>query len=156
MARYGQDKALLEVAARLVGEATNELTKTATADIHIAVCGAHMSGMPLNPELTQRGSYLVARTRTSPNYRLYALSDGKRPGLARVSEGGKAIEVEVWALPSAELGGFLKTIAPPLAIGSVELVDDRWVNGFVGDTSMTDGAKEITEFGGWRSYVQSL
>src|SRR6201999_210260 len=58
--------------------------------------GAHMSGLPLNHQLTVLGGRFLRISRTASNYRLHAL--GNRPGLVRASD-GTAIEGEVWALP---------------------------------------------------------
>jgi allophanate hydrolase len=122
----------------------------------LAVCGAHMSGLALNPQLTERGGRLLARTRTAPRYRLYALPGGPpaRPGLVR-AEGGDAIEVEVWALPAECFGSFLAEIPPPLGIGWVELADGRRVPGFLCEAYAVQGADEITALGGWRAYLQA-
>ena len=71
--------------------------------IRVAVCGAHLSGLPLNGQLTSRNGRLIESTTTSPDYRLYALrgKPPQRPGLVRVEmdEQGVPIEVEVWDLP---------------------------------------------------------
>ncbi|MSU88502.1 hypothetical protein GE300_02575 [Rhodobacteraceae bacterium 2CG4] len=74
----------------------------ATDEIELAVCGGHMSGLPLNAELTGRGARFLARTATAPGYRMYALAEGPPagPGLLRI-EKGRTIEVETWALPRA-------------------------------------------------------
>jgi allophanate hydrolase len=60
----------------------------------LAVCGAHMTGLPLNHQLRDRGGYLLRTARTAPRYRLFALPGGPphRPGLTRVATGGAAIE----------------------------------------------------------------
>ena len=90
--------------------------------LSVAVVGAHLSGQPLNHELGALGARLRRTTRTAADYRLFALSDGKRPGLVRrPSAAGVAIEVEVWDLPSAAIGALLATIAPPLGLGTVAL-----------------------------------
>ena len=124
------------------------------ATVKIAVCGAHMSGLPLNWQLTDRGGRLVRATRTSPNYRLYALPGGppSRPGMVRAARGG-AIEVDVWELPTAAFGSFVDGIPPPLGIGTVELEDGEKVKGFVCEAHATIDAKDITELGGWRRFV---
>ena len=44
---------------------------------------------------------------------------------ARVAENGASIEVEVWALPSTRVGAFLASVAAPLGIGSIELLEGR-------------------------------
>jgi allophanate hydrolase len=125
----------------------------------IAVCGAHMQGLPLNHELACRGARLVEATRTAPHYRLFALSatagSTRRPGLSRVPGRGAAIEVEVWEMPSLELGSFVTTIPAPLALGKVELASGEWVTGFVCEGYGLECGADITEFGGWRAWLSS-
>jgi allophanate hydrolase len=111
--------------------------------------------MPLHGQLVERECRLIARTRTSPRYRLYALPDTSppKPGLARVGAGdGAAIELEVYDMPQAAVGSFLGLIAPPLGLGSVELEDGRWVNGFICEPAALQGAQDITRYGGWRAF----
>ena len=152
LAPAGRDHALLRVASRLLGEVEADPGEPLPGELHFAVCGAHMAGQPLNGELARRGAHRVSVTRTAPRYRLYALPDGKRPALLRTEASGAAIELEIWSLPSAAVGDFLATVAPPLALGSVEVEDGRWVHGFVGDGGAASGATDITRFGGWRRY----
>jgi allophanate hydrolase len=121
--------------------------------IPIAVVGAHLSGMALNGELVAAGGRLRAATRTKPIYRLYALPDGRRPGLVRVAPEGAAIEVEIWELPSAAFGPFVASIAPPLGIGTIELEDGGSVPGFLGEAYAAATARDITRHGGWRAFV---
>jgi allophanate hydrolase len=122
--------------------------------VAIAVCGAHLSGLPLNRQLTERGAWLMESTHTAPHYRLYALAGGppRRPGLVR-AQSGVAIEVEVWALPRAQVGGFLQLIPAPLGLGKLELQDGRWVSGFICEPCALDGARDISQSGGWRRYL---
>lgn len=124
--------------------------------IHLAVCGAHLEGQPLNRQLTSRGATLVASTTTAPAYRLYALATTPpKPGLVRVASGGAAIEVEVWAVDAAGFGSFVDEVPAPLAIGTVELADGTTVNGFVCEPLAIegDGVVDITGFGGWRAWL---
>ncbi len=123
--------------------------------IELAVVGAHMSGLPLNHELTSRGAMFVERTRTMPGYRFYALAGGPpfRPGLVRVASGGASIELEVWRLPRAAFGGFIAGVPQPLCIGTLDLASGRKVKGFLCEESGLDGAEEITALGGWRAYM---
>lgn len=125
--------------------------------IELAVIGAHMSGLPLNHELTSCGSMFVERTRTAPRYRFHALAGGPpfRPGLVRVPEGGAAIELEVWRVPRAAFGGFMAGVPQPLCIGTVDLQSGRSVKGFLCEESGLDGAVDITDFGGWRAFMAS-
>jgi allophanate hydrolase len=124
--------------------------------IPIAVCGAHLSGLPLNRQLVERGAWLMERTRTSANYRLYALPGGppNRPGLMRDLHSA-AIEVEVWAMPAHQVGSFLQLIPAPLGLGKLELADGGWVTGFICEPGGIDGATDISDFGGWRAWLDS-
>jgi allophanate hydrolase len=134
--------------------ATPKLAGTASGLIQVAVCGAHMSGLPLNKELTERAARLVRACRTAAGYRLFALPGGppERPGLLR-ADTGAAIEVEVWEIPVAAFGSFVGGIPAPLGIGSIELEDGSRVKGFLCEAHATKGARDITEFGGWRTYL---
>jgi allophanate hydrolase len=123
----------------------------------LVVCGAHLDGLPLNWQLKQRGATLVQATQSSADYQLYALAGGPpyRPGMLRVAEGGVAIAVEVWELPSSELGSFLTGIPAPLGLGKVQLADGQWLSGFICEPYGLQGAEDISHFGGWRAYMQS-
>ncbi|WP_296666385.1 allophanate hydrolase [Demequina sp.] len=127
----------------------------AAPTLELAVVGAHLEGLPLHDDLTVTGATLVARTFTAPEYRLFELarSTPPKPGLARVRAGGRSIEVEVYAVPLASVGGFLATIPAPLGIGTVELVDGSRVHGFVCEAIGLEDARDVTEFGGWRAYL---
>jgi len=130
--------------------------EVAADEIAIAVVGAHLSGLPLNGELTSLGGRLLEATQTAPDYRLYALNGSApaKPGLLRVEAGkGAAIELEVWALPSAAFGQFIGGVAAPLSIGTVILADGRGVKGFLAEAAGISGARDITAFGGWRMYL---
>jgi allophanate hydrolase len=126
--------------------------------VGVVVCGAHMSGLPLNHQLTDRRAVPIRATRTAAKYRFYALPGGppKRPGLVRVKEGGSAIDVEVWAVPEHAFGTFVDGIPSPLGIGKVELEDGSLVSGFLCEPIAIEGAEEITALGSWRTYVASL
>lgn len=132
----------------------------ATADVLLAVAGAHLSGQPLHGDLVARGGCLTVVTRTAPVYRMVALPSRAdvpfpRPGLIRDPRGGAAVEVEVYRLPVSAVGSLLLTVAPPLAIGTVTLADGTDVAGFVCEGYAADEAPDITRFGGWRSYLAS-
>jgi allophanate hydrolase len=120
----------------------------------LAVVGAHLAGQPLNHELSERGARLIASTHTAPEYRLYALkTTPPKPGLVRVAAGsGAAIELEVWELSQAALGSFIQGVAGPLCIGTVLLANGERVHGFLCEGLDTQGAADITAFGGWRAF----
>ncbi|MCC1495644.1 allophanate hydrolase [Alcanivorax sp. 1008] len=124
--------------------------------IQVAVCGAHLSGMPLNHQLTSRDAWLVKATRSAIGYRLYALPGGPpfRPAMVRDVTGG-AIEVEVWSVPEDRFGSFVAGIPSPLGIGRIELEDGSMVSGFICEQGGIQDAEDITEFGGWREYMRA-
>jgi allophanate hydrolase len=124
-------------------------------EIPIAVVGAHLSGMALNSELKAHGARLLEATSTAPDYRLYALpTTPPKPGMLRVEAGtGTSIELELWALPAAAFAKFVDAIPPPLSIGTVRLKDGRGIKGFIVEAADIGSAKDISAFGGWRSFV---
>ncbi|WP_316237365.1 allophanate hydrolase [Bradyrhizobium sp. SZCCHNR1015] len=124
-------------------------------EIAIVVVGAHLSGMALNHELTSLGGRLLEATTTAPDYKLYALSTTPpKPGMLRIDDGkGSAMAVEIWALSAAGFGQFVNLIPPPLSIGTIRLADGRTAKGFLVEPAALDGARDISEFGGWRAYM---
>ncbi|MBD3670340.1 MAG: allophanate hydrolase [Gammaproteobacteria bacterium] len=132
-------------------------TQLPTQSIPVVVAGAHLEGLPLNWQLTERGAKLQSRTKTVARYKLYALAGGPpyRPGVVRVEQGGASLEVEVWSVPNQEFGSFVANIPAPLGIGKLELADGRWLPGFICEPYGIEDATDITEFGGWRAYMAS-
>lgn len=141
------------------GKQAFDLPQTPAGDVSydesvsVIVCGAHLQGLPLNWQLTERGAQLQHSGKTSDSYRMYVI-DGEiqRPGLVRDEE-GSAIEIEIWQMPATEFGSFVAGIPGPLGIGKVETSDGRWLPGFICEPYALDGAREITQLGGWKAYV---
>ncbi len=127
----------------------------AVDSVRVAVVGAHLSGLPLNHQLIDRGGKLDKAAHTSANYRLYALpgTTPPKPGMLRDPGRGAAIEVEVWRLPLREYGSFVAGIPSPLGIGQIELDNGEWVQAFVCESWAVQGAEEITALGGWRAFL---
>jgi allophanate hydrolase len=122
----------------------------------IVVVGAHLSGLPLNPQLTSTGGKLLRSCRTAPDYRLFALPNTTPPKPGMVREPGFAgpgLEVEVWSLPSDAFGRFVADIPAPLGVGKITLDDGTAVSGFLCEAHAVAGAEEITRFGGWRAFL---
>ena len=118
--------------------------------VEVAVFGAHMAEQPLNADLVARGGWFVRACRTAPGYRMLALPGAlPRPALVR-SPGGCALEGEVWALPPAAVAGLLRSIAPPLGLGTVELERGPAL-GFIAEAGAA--GEDITRWGGWRPYL---
>ncbi len=173
VAPYGKDFALLSLAASLHSSAGGVTTVGATehsphklgtvpdaslfpsGQIQVAVCGAHLSGLPLNAQLTSRDARLIRSVNSSADYKLFALPGGPpfRPGMVRVADGGAPIAMEIWEMPATAFGSFVAGIPAPLGIGTVALQGGGTVKGFVCEAIAADGAQDITHHGGWRAYL---
>ena len=143
----------------LVPKPKSHLATAAPGEIELVVVGAHLSGMPLNHELTSRGARFLRAGPTTPDYKLYALAGGPpfRPGLMRMTAGtGHAIATEVWALSPESLGNFITGVPAPLGIGTTILADGTSPKGFIVEAEGVIGAKDVSEFGGWRAYIATL
>ena len=133
-----------------------ELAACPPGCIAVAVLGAHLSGQPLNQELTDRRAQLIKKCRTAPGYRLYALDGSMPPKPALVRDlqfRGPGIEVEVWAMPEHQFGSFVGGVPAPLGIGNAVLDDGSTVKSFICEPHAVSGATEITRLGGWKQYL---
>lgn len=141
------------IAPTILSAATNS-----AAHIRLAVVGAHLRNMPLNFQLTERHAVYVENTHTQNCYALYALKAHLplKPGLLRLNDGGQSIAVELWDIPTARFGEFVAEIPAPLVMGNIELIDGRVVKGFLCESYMLNDAIDISQFGGWRTYLQTL
>ena len=141
------------------GKETQFFSDVATSpskDTELAVVGAHLSGLPLNHELTSLGGRLLRAVSTQKDYQFYALSGGPphRPGLLRVAPGqGHAIATEVWSLPPESFARFVAAIPEPLGIGTLFLADGTRPKGFLVEAEAVRDASDISGFGGWRAYL---
>ncbi|WP_326552224.1 allophanate hydrolase [Micromonospora sp. NBC_01813] len=162
------DAPLLDLAAAWCGEPVADAAADATGSIAVAgatgslavaVAGAHLTGLPLNPQLVDLGGRLAYRARTAPGYRLYRLAGPglPRPGLVRTGDGpAGGIAVEVWQLPHQAVGALLGTVPAPLGLGSVELDDGSRVVGFLAEEHGVRDAVDVSAAGGWRAAVRPV
>ena len=169
IAPAGQDHRLASLGAAFHAGARVQLGATAAAlpparfmggeppdAIEIVVVGAHMSGLPLNRELTELGGRFSRVVQTKPDYRFYALPGGPpfRPGMLRVAPGtGVAIAAEVWTLSAQGFGAFVSRIPSPLGIGTLQLADGTTPKGFLVEAEAVRGAEDISAYGGWRAFM---
>ena len=174
VAQCGKDFPLLTMAAKVHASAMATVGATkhaphtagvvpnaalfASGQVQVAVCGAHLSGLPLNRQLTSRGARLVRSVSSSADYKLYALPGGPpfRPGMVRVAVGGAPIAMEIWELPASEFGSFVAGIPAPLGIGTIVLQEGETVQGFVCEAIASEAAQDITHHGGWRAHLASI
>ena len=120
--------------------------------------GRYLRGQPLHPALLQTGAASSAPAAQPPRYRFMALMDlpPPRPGLLRDDDAAGAVAVEIYDLPLAGFGALVASVAPPLAIGTVELEDGEAVKGFLCESCAAALARDITEFGGWLAFREHL
>jgi allophanate hydrolase len=124
--------------------------------IELAVVGAHLTGLPLNHQLLDRGAIYIETVETTSDYALFDLAgfNPPRPGLVCIGENrGVSIETEIWSLSERAFGSFVAAVPPPMTIGNVRLKDGRRVKGFLCEEFATHGAEPISAHGGWRNYL---
>jgi allophanate hydrolase len=129
------------------------------ARVRVAVVGAHLTGQPLNQQLVEARARLVRQCATAAGYRLFLLPGQKpeKPGLVRVlPDAGAAIEVEVWEMAPAAFGAFVAKVPSPLCIGTLLLEDGEAVHGFLCEPFAVAGALDISQYGGWRAYLDAM
>lgn len=162
-AKAGLDRGLLELGAlyeEVLGREDAPSFGDDWDEVAVAVCGAHLEGMPLNWQLTDRKARFEFAGKTAPCYRMYLIPAGgglpERPALVRVAEEeGEALELEVWSLTREAFGDFVAKIPAPLGIGKILLEDGSEVPGFIAEARASTDAKDLTEYGGWRGWVAS-
>lgn len=143
------DQVAVDLAALVAGQETALLADGVGVDL--LVVGAHLRGLPLHHQLTERGARFLGEVATAPAYRLLDLgTTPPKPGLVRVAAGGASIAGELVRLAPEHLGTFLAALPAPMSLGPVELADGRWVTGF-GASADTTGT-DVTAHGGWRAY----
>jgi allophanate hydrolase len=147
------DGTLIRFAARWLGEEVPVLP----AWPRLVVVGAHMRGLPLNPQLTALGARFVGATTTGPHYRLYDLGvDPLKPGMVRDAAGGSVIAAEIWELPPPGFATFVAGVPAPLCIGNVVLADGTTAPGFLCEPHAVVDKREVTAYGGWRAYLADV
>lgn len=119
--------------------------------IYLAVNGTLMRGLELNRNMQRVGAQFVREDQTEPAYRLWSIRD-QHPAMQRVSWGGTAIAVEIWAVPADGIATLLELEPAGLCIGKVRLVHGEVVLGVLGEAFLCEEQPEITAWGGWRAY----
>ena len=127
---------------------------TTNKTLNLAVNGGLMRGFKDNKNLLDVNATFVKEAKTEPIYRLFSIDD-VHPAMMKVTEGGKAIAVEIWAVPLAGIGIVLIQEPPGLCIGKVLLADEEEVLGVLGESICCERGTEITQYGGWRNYINS-
>lgn len=125
--------------------------------IELAVNGTLMRGLELNHNLLNVGAYFIRDDETEPSYRLYSINN-RHPAMMKVKsgsdDGGRSIRVEVWAIPISGISKVLMLEPAGLCIGKITLIDGTTtILGVLGESWLCHEQNEITDYGGWRSYI---
>ena len=126
--------------------------------VKLAVNGTLMRGLPLEKNLLDAGAFFLREAATAPCYRLWSINDNN-PAMLRVDPADPqavSVAVEVWQVPAARLASVLMKEPEGLSVGKVTLSDGEVVLGVIGEPELVRGKKEISSYGGWRSYIASL
>jgi gamma-glutamylcyclotransferase (GGCT)/AIG2-like uncharacterized protein YtfP len=116
------------------------------------VNGTLMRGLPLHGNLA--GAEFLGEHRTAPIYRLYSIGD-VHPGMFAVDRGGVSIAGELYRMSATILARVEAGEPTDLYRGPVQLEDGRVVDGILYPRALAEGRhKDISEFGGWRAYVE--
>ncbi len=123
--------------------------------VYLMTNGEGMRGGRLHHNI--EGHPFVGEARTAAKYRLHSVRD-EFPGLCPAGPGaGGSVRGELYDVPLEVLRDrFLPDEPPELELGVVELADGRATLCMVLRPGERDRHADITEFGGWRAYRQSL
>lgn len=124
-------------------------------EILLAVNGSLMRGFALNQNLLAVDADFVREATTSDQYRMWSIND-QYPAMQRDSIGGQKIQVEIWKMTPPALVTLLESEPPGLCLGKVELAENEWLFGILGEKSICQGMEEITHWGGWRNYQSQI
>lgn len=111
-----------------------------------------MRGLALNKNLVDARAKFVREAKTSPKYRLWSIDDSY-PAMMRDDNQGTEIDLEIWDIPLNGLIHVLNNEPPGLVMGKIELEDGDWVFGILGENHICNNRLEITQWGGWRKYL---
>ena len=125
--------------------------------VKLAVNGTLMRGLELEGNMLNAGAVFEREDRTEKKYRLWSIHDNN-PAMIRVTDGDEnavCVDVEIWKVPLAGLASILLKEPAGLSIGKVRLYGGEEVFGVIAEPVLLIGMKEISEYGGWRSYLSS-
>jgi hypothetical protein len=120
----------------------------------LAVNGGLMRGMKDCDRMVAAGGEFVREAVTAPVFRLWSV-ENDHPAMIRVNEGGVEVRVELWSLPPDGLVQILRSEPFGLTLGRYPLDDGTLVLGVLGEPAYVEGQREITEYGGWRAYIEA-
>jgi hypothetical protein len=120
----------------------------------LAVNGGLMRGMKDYGRMVGAGGEFVREGATASVFRLWSVQDD-HPAMIRVNQGGSSVPVELWSLPLQGLVDILRSEPFGLTLGRYPLDDGTVVLGVLGEPAYVEGQRDITDYGGWRAYVEA-
>ena len=124
----------------------------------LAVNGTLMRGLELTKNLIAVNATFCYEAQTERSYRLWSVED-RHPAMLRVDASdtrAAEIALEVWSVPAEGIAAVLLSEPPGLCIGKVRLRNGQTVLGVLGEPALVQGMREITKYGGWRSYLAAI
>ena len=76
--------------------------------------------------------------------------------MMRVEAGGVSVALEIYEISADGLASVLRKEPAGLCVGKIMLDSGDEVLGVLGESFLCEKGKEITEYGGWRSYIATL
>lgn len=122
--------------------------------VAMVVNGGLMRGLRGHPRMLASGAEFLREVRTAPVYRLWSIND-RFPGMVRVGAGGASILAELYQVSREGFCQVVEGEADGLSVGRLLLDDGTGPLGVVGEPRLVEGMREITEYGGWRAYVEA-
>ena len=120
----------------------------------VLVIGSALRSMGFDQQAA--GLTFLEEARTAPNYRLYSLEE-RWAALVPASEGGVSVAGELVEVSQERWPEILASEPPGIVPGPIELADGREVTAALGEPEhMARHAVEITEFGSFAAYLESL
>lgn len=120
----------------------------------LAVNGTLMRGLELENNLKEAGATFIKESQTAKAYRLFSIND-RYPAMIK-DENGNNIAVEIYQISKEGLESVVSKEPPGLEVKEIILIDGEVVLGVMGKEDIIKGQKEITTFGGWRNYLNSI
>ena len=117
----------------------------------LAVNGTLMRGLELENNLKAVSAIFIKESQTEKAYRLFSIND-KYPAMVKAAK-GSAIDVELYEISEQGMQEVLSKEPEGLTIKEITLIDGSKVQGVVGLPFIIENRKEITKYGGWRSYL---
>lgn len=119
------------------------------------ICGSALRGQPDHKNLG--GATFLGEARTAPRYRLHSVAD-RHPGIYEAGEGGISISGELYEFSEEQHAHLLASEPPDLYEGTIQLEDGSSVSAMIYPRRLIEerGYRDISEYGGWAAFKESL